>query len=129
MQHKMPRIRLLRHPTMRKMPQTQFRKQREMHRTQRIQPRKPHRTLKMRRMRRKTLQYSVPFTDLVRPVRWPETESQQRQADTTLLVRCSKRKSVFWQKKGFVWKRHVFHVGSDWRFSVEAIDRWRLAHR
>jgi excisionase family DNA binding protein len=23
----------------------------------------------------------------------------------------------------------AFHVGSDWRFSVEAIDRWRLAHR
>jgi hypothetical protein len=65
---KMPQIRLLRHPTMRKMPQTQFRKQQEMHRTQRIQPRKPHRTLKMRRMRRKTPQYSVPFTDLVRPV-------------------------------------------------------------
>ena len=29
-------------------------------------------------------------------------------------------------------KRHeipAFHVGSDWRFNIEEIDRWRLAHR
>jgi excisionase family DNA binding protein len=23
----------------------------------------------------------------------------------------------------------AFHVGSDWRFNIEEIDRWRLAHR
>jgi excisionase family DNA binding protein len=28
-------------------------------------------------------------------------------------------------------KRHqtAFQVGSDWRFNIEEIDRWRLAHR
>ena len=29
-------------------------------------------------------------------------------------------------------KRHqipAFHMGSDWRFNIEEIDRWRLAHR
>ena len=28
-------------------------------------------------------------------------------------------------------KRHqipAFHVGSDWRFNIEAVDRWRLQH-
>ena len=23
----------------------------------------------------------------------------------------------------------AFHIGSDWRFNIEEIDRWRLAHR
>jgi excisionase family DNA binding protein len=23
----------------------------------------------------------------------------------------------------------AFRVGSDWRFNIESIDRWRLAHR